>query len=176
MFCNRSIFFFGCILTAFKDAAINLKFKSDIMIPDDTPKRGYDPETDSIVEVDGKKMKRLISKKKLRQMAYRDGVTINGIHYVNYQRTSSKARTGNDLFIDERYFEEMDGWQNLNIPFREMVKSKDRNNPNPYEEADIVAIRSYQSLIASSIIGELEIDPYSIVLIEDATEIGRAHV
>ena len=153
----------------YTDIIINLKFKSDIMIPDDTPKRGYDPETDSIVEIEGKKMKRLISKKKLRQMAYRDGVTINGIHYVNYQRTSSKARTGNDLFIDERYFEEMDGWQNLGIPFREMVRSEDAKNPNPYEEADIVSIRSYQSLIASSIIGDLEIDPYSILLIEDAT-------
>lgn len=153
----------------YTDIIINLKFKSDIMIPDDTPKRGYDKETDAIVELAGKKMKRLISKKKLRQMAYRDGVTINGIHYVNFQRTSSKARTGNCLFIDERYFEEMDGWQNLDIPFRNMVRSHDKNKPNPYEEADIVAVRSYQSLIASSIIGELEIDPYSILLIDDVT-------
>lgn len=153
----------------YTDIIINLKFKSDIMIPDSTPKKGYDPEQDAIVELEGKKMKRLISKKALRKMAYRDGVTINGIHYVNYQRTSSKARTGNDLFIDERYFDEMDGWQNLGIPFREMVRSEDRKNPNPYEEADIVAIRSYQSLIASSIIGELDIDPYSILLIDDAT-------
>lgn len=153
----------------YTDIIINLKFKSDIMIPDDTPKKAYDKETDSIVELKGKKMKRLISKKKLRQMAYSEGVTINGVHYVNYQRTSSKARTGNDLFIDERYFEEMDGWQNLGIPFRNMVKSQDRKNPNPYEKADIVAIRSYQSLIASSIIGELDIDPYSILLIDDVT-------
>lgn len=153
----------------YTDLIINLKFKSDIMIEDDTPKKGYDKETDSIVELDGKKMKRLISKKKLRQMAYRDGITINGIHYVNYQRTSSKARTGNCLFIDERYFEEMDGWQNLGIPFRQMVKSGDRKNPNPYELVDIVGVRSYQSLISSSIIGELEIDPYSILLIDDVS-------
>lgn len=148
---------------------INLKFKSNIMISDDTPKKAYDPETDSIIEVEGKKTKCLISKNKLRQMAYRDGITINGIHYVNYQRTSSKARIGNDLFIDDRYFEEMDGWQNLNIPFRNMIKSQDKDNPNPFEEADIVAVRSYQSLIASSIIGELDIDPYSILLIDDVS-------
>lgn len=153
----------------YMDIIINLKFKSDIMIPDHAPKKAYDEKKDCIVEVDGKKMKRLISKKKLRQMAYRDGVMINGIHYVNYQRTSSKARTGNDLFIDKRYFDEMDKWQNLGIPFREMVRSKDRKNPNPFEETDIVAIRSYQSLIASSIIGELEIDPYSILLIDDVS-------
>ena len=153
----------------YTDLIINLKFKQDIMIPDDTPKKGYDPETDSIVEVDGKKTKRLISKKKLRQMAYRDGVTINGVRYVNYQRTSSKARVGNDLFIREDYFEEMDGWQNLDIPFRKMVRSQDKNNPNPFEEVDIVSTRSYQSLIASSIIGELDIDPYSILLIDDVS-------
>lgn len=141
----------------YTDLIINLKFKQDIMIPDDTPKRGYDPETDSIVEIDGKKTKRLISKKKLRQMAYKDGVTINGVRYVNYQRTSSKARVGNDLFIREDYFEEMDGWQNLGIPFKRLKK------------ADIVSIRSYQSLIASSVIGELDIDPYSILLIDDVS-------
>ena len=153
----------------YTDLIINLKFKSDIMIPDDAPKKAYDPETKSIVEVEGKKMKRLISKKKLRKMAYKDGVTINGVHYVNYQRTSSKARIGNCLFIDERYYDVMNQWQNLGIPFEKMVKSQDKDNPNPFEEADIVAIRSYQSLIASSIIGELEIDPYSILLINDVS-------
>lgn len=54
----------------YTDLIINLKFKQDIMIPDNTPKKAYDPETKSIVEVEGKKMKRLISKKKLRRMAY----------------------------------------------------------------------------------------------------------
>lgn len=153
----------------YTDLIINLKFKQDIMIPDDTPKKGYDPKTDAIVDVEGKKSKRLISKKKLRRMAYKEGVTINGVHYVNYQRTSSKARIGNDLFIREDYFEEMDEWQNLGIPFRKMVKSQDKENPNPFEEADIVSVRSYQSLIASSIMGELDIDPYSILLIDDVS-------
>ena len=141
----------------YTDLIINLKFKQDIMIPDDSPVKVYDPETKSIVETDRKKMKRLISKKKLRRMAYKDGVTINGVHYVNYQRTSSKARVGNCLFIREDYFAVMDEWQNLGIPFSEL------------KEADIVSIRSYQSLIASSIIGELDIDPYSILLINDVS-------
>ena len=153
----------------YTDLIINLKFKQDIMIPDDSPVKVYNPETKSIVETDRKKMKRLISKKKLRRMAYKDGVTINGVHYVNYQRTSSKARIGNCLLIDERYYGVMDEWQNLGIPFEKMIKSHDKDNPNPFEEADIVSIRSYQSLIASSIIGEIEIDPYSILLINDVS-------
>ena len=153
----------------YTDLIINLKFKQDIMIPDGTLKKGYDPETDSIVEVGGENTKRLISKKKLRKMAYRDGVTINGMHYVNFQRTSSKARVGNVLFIREDYFEEMDEWQNLGIPFRKMVKIQDKDRPNPFEAADIVSVRSYQSLIASSIMGEIDIDPYSILLIDDVS-------
>lgn len=140
----------------YTDLIINIKFKQDIMIPDGK-KKVYNPETKQIEETESKKMKRLISKKKLRQMAYRDGVTINGVRYVNFQRTSSKARIGNCLFIREDYFEEMNGWQNLGIPFNEL------------EEVDIVSTRSYQSLIASSIIGELDIDPYSILLIDDVS-------
>lgn len=140
----------------YTDLIINIKFKQDIMIPDGK-KKVYNPETKEIEETDEKKTKRLISKKKLRQMAYRDGVTINGVRYVNFQRTSSKARVGNCLFIREDYFEEMNEWQNLGIPFNEL------------KEADIVSICSYQSLISSSIIGELDIDPYSILLIDDVS-------
>lgn len=152
----------------YTDLFINIKFKHDIVIPDGM-KKAYNPESKQIEETNSKKTKKLISKKKLRKMAYRDGITINGVHYVNYQRTSSKARVGNCMFIREDYFEEMDGWQNLGIPFSKMVKSQNRNNSKPFEKADIVSIRSYQSLIASSIMGELEIDPYSILLIDDVS-------
>ena len=152
----------------YTDLIINIKFKHDIVIPDGM-KKAYNPESKQIEETNSKKTKKLISKKKLRKMAYRDGVTINGVHYVNYQRTSSKARVGNCMFIREDYFEEMDGWQNLGIPFSKMVKGQDKNNRNLFEKADIVSIRSYQSLIASSIMGEIDIDPCSILLIEDVS-------
>ena len=153
----------------YTDLIINVKFKQDIMIPDKKPKMGYDTEQNKIVQLEGKKMKRFVTKKKLRKMAYRDGLTINGIHYVNYQRTSSKARTGNCLFIDERYFDEMNEWQNLGIPFDKMIRSNDKEHPNPFMDADIVGIRSYQSLTSSSIIGDIKIDPYSILLIDDVS-------
>ena len=153
--------------TDFTDIIINLKFKYDIMVQCGTTKKVYNQETKAIEETNEKKSKKLISKKKLRKMAYEDGVIINGIHYVNFQRSSSKARTGNDLFIDERYFKEMNEWQNMGIPFGKMVKSKDRENPNPFESADLVSSRSYTSLTSSSIIGTLNIDPYSILLIDD---------
>lgn len=146
--------------TDYTDIIINLKFKSDVVIQADEYEQTYNPDTGDIEKLDTKKNKTLISKNKLRQMAYRDGVTINGVHYVNFQRTSSKARTGNCLFIDEAYFAEMEEWQTMGIPFREIFKEDDK--------VDIVSTRSYEALTSSSIIGTLDIDPYSILLIDEA--------
>lgn len=146
--------------TDYTDIIINLKFKSDVVIQTDEYEQTYNPDTGDIEKLDTKKNKTLISKNKLRQMAYRDGVTINCVHYVNFQRTSSKARTGNCLFIDEAYFAEMEEWQTMGIPFREIFKEDDK--------VDIVSTRSYEALTSSSIIGTLDIDPYSILLIDEA--------
>lgn len=144
----------------YTDVIINIKFKSDVYIKTDENKNIYNKDTGLVEQLDEKKSKRLITKTELRKMAYANGVTINGIHYVNFQRTSSKARTGNCLFIDEKYFAEMESWQTLGIPFREKF-AKD-------EKIDIVSTRSYESLTSSSIIGTLDIDPNSILLIDEA--------
>lgn len=146
--------------TDYTDIIINLKFKSDVMIQTDEYKKKYNSNTGQIEQLLEKKNKCLIGRKKLRKIAYRDGVTINGVHYVNFQRTSSKARTGNDLFIDENYFADMEEWQTMGIPFREIFKEDDK--------VDIVSTRSYEALTSSSIIGTLDIDPYSILLIDEA--------
>lgn len=151
--------------TDYSDLIINVKFKSDVMISTNENKKVYNQEKGEIEELSEKRSKRLISKQKLRQMAYRDGITINGIHYVDFQRTSSKARTGNCLFIDDRYFDVMEEWQTLGIPFRMIVRSEDKKNP--FEKIDIVSTRSYASLTSSSIIGTLDIDPYDILLIDE---------
>lgn len=139
----------------FSDLIINLSFSTDLTVPSGDKQKIYDKAKKQIVDTEKDEYRLLINKKELRRMAYRDGITINGIHYVNFQRTSSKARTGNCLFIDERYFEEMNEWQNMGIPFDKM------------EEVDLVGSRSYTSLTSSSIIGTLDIDPYSILLIDE---------
>lgn len=157
----------------YMDLIINLRFKNDIRIQDDTPRKTIDRDTGEIKDDTKKRMKRFITRKELRKMAYRDGVTINGVHYVNFQRSSSKARTGNTLFIDEKYFEVMERWQNMDIPFRHIVRSEDRKNPNSFEETDLVSTRSYSSLTSSAIIGTLNIDPYSILLIDDVAGTGE---
>lgn len=146
--------------TAYTDVIINLKFKSDVIIQTDENKKKYNNETGIIEETEEKKNKCLLSAEKLRKLAYRDGITINGVHYVNFQRTSSKARTGNCLFIDDKYFDAMEKWQTMDIPFREIFEKDDK--------IDIVSTRSYESLTSSSIIGTIDIDPYSILLIDEA--------
>lgn len=136
---------------------INLTFKKDVMIQDGDKMRSvYDPDTDDFVESDKKRMTKLISRKKLRKMAYRDGIIINGVKYVDFQRSSSKARTGNDLFIAEEYLREMDEWQKMGMPF------EDKNT-------DLVSIRAYESLVSSSIIGTVDINPDNILLINDVS-------
>lgn len=144
----------------YTDVIVNIKFKSDVYVKTDENKNIYNKDTGLVEQLDEKKSKRLITKTELRKMAYAGGVTINGIHYVNFQRTSSKARTGNCLFIDEKYFAEMEKWQTLGIPFREKFAKN--------EKIDIVSTRSYQALTSSSIIGTLDIDPKSILLIDEA--------
>lgn len=146
----------------YTDVIINIKFKSDFMRQTDDNKKRFNPDTEEIEVLEEKKSKVLMSGKKLRKIAFRDGVTINGVHYVQLQRTSSKARVGSCLFIDERYFDEMEEWQTLNIPFREIFGADTK------EKIDIVSTRSYESLTSSSIIGTLDIDPYSILLIDEA--------
>ena len=120
--------------TAYTDVIINLKFKSYVIIQTDENKKKYNNETGIIEETEEKKNKCLLSAEKLRKLAYRDGITINGVHYVNFQRTSSKARTGNCLFIDDRYFDAIEKWQTMEIPFREIFAKDDK--------IDIVSTRS----------------------------------
>ena len=141
----------------FSDLIINLKFPSDVRIPSGEKKKVFDEEKMEIVDSSEDEYKALITKKKLRKMAYTDGITINNVHYVNFQRTSSKARTGSCLFIKEEYFETMNNWQNMGIPFEKMDK------------VDLIGSRSYTSLTSSSIIGTLDIDPNSILLIDEIT-------
>ena len=117
-------------------------------------------------EVKGKK---IINKKRLRDIFYNDGVWINGYQYVEFQRSSSKARTGDCLFINKKYVEHMQSWQRLGLNFKKETFKKDGSSYKKprYVEVDITGSRSYESLTSSAIIGTVEIDPYSILLIDD---------
>jgi hypothetical protein len=133
---------------AFADIILNISFKTDFMVKDSAAKNG-------------KSYRKIICTKKLRDIFYRDGIWINGIHYVEFQRSSSKARTGDCLFIKEQYLSVMQSWQRLGLNFRKEIT---RNNGQAYKkpkyiEIDVTGARSYESLTSSSIIGEVNINP-----------------
>lgn len=138
----------------FSDVIINISFSKDYMILDSKNDNYY---------------RKLINRKKLREIFYRDGIWINGSHYVEYQRSGSKARTGNCLFIKEIYAGHMQSWQRLGLNFKKEIfkKSGDSYKTPQYIKIDITGLRAYESLTSSSIIGTVDIDPYSILLIDD---------
>ena len=78
---------------------------------------------------------------------------INGVKYINFMRSSSKARVVSCLFIKEEYYKDMIKWARLGLELTGNV--------------DIASIRAYESLILSSIIDVLEIKSDEILLIDD---------
>lgn len=147
----------------YADVVINVTFNSDVF-----------GMTDKYIKNDkgewvkhGKKKTTVIKCNRLRKMIYQNGFWMNGRHYVDFQRSGAKSRIGNDLFIIEDYLDHMKNWMDLGLDFN-IPKEKTDKDGNPlYEEVDLVAVRSYQSLASSSIIGILEIDPESILLVDD---------
>lgn len=142
----------------FCDVIINISFSKDYMFKDSVSKNGTF-------------FRKVINKNKLRDIFYRDGVWINGVHYVQFERSSSKARTGDCLFIDEKYLEDMLSWVRMGLNFKKEIT---RKNGEPYKKpkyigVDITGSRSYESLTSSNIICTVDIDPYSILLIDDVS-------
>lgn len=142
----------------FCDVIINISFSKDYMFQDSVSKNGTF-------------FRKVINRNKLRDIFYRDGVWINGVHYVQFERSSSKARTGDCLFIDEKYLPEMLLWVRMGLNFKKEIIGK---NGKPYKKpkyikVDITGSRSYESLTSSSIICTVNIDPYSILLIDDVS-------
>lgn len=140
----------------FSEVIVNVAFSKDYMTPDEH-KKGYYRKT--------------IGCNKLRDMFYETGIWLNGIHYVQFERSSSKARVGDCLFIQEKYYNAMIAWVRMGLNFKRYAKKKDGSyyKDNRLEKIDITGERSYESLTSSSIICTVDIDPYSILLIDDVS-------
>lgn len=102
-----------------------------------------------------------LSTKEIREELYNNGFTLDGSRYVLYKRSGSKARNGQVLFIKEEYFEDMMSWSRLGLTFTKGISKEDS------EEVDIASLKAYESLTLSSIEDTIEIDPNSILLVED---------
>lgn len=102
-----------------------------------------------------------LSTKEIREELYNNGFTLDGSRYVLYKRSGSKARNGQVLFIKEEYFEDMMSWSRLGLTFTKGISKEDS------EEVDIASLKAYESLTLSSIEDTIEINPNSILLVED---------
>ena len=152
----------GCLFT---DIIINISFNRDYIIEDGMTYT-FDALKHTFVR-DTSKYRKVLTKQELRGIFYEGGVYIQGKHYLEFQRSSSKARTGNCLFIQKEYYESMVSWQRLGLNLqKETDKIKNQRKPH-YQKVDLTGIRAYESLTSSSIVGSVEIDPYSILLIDD---------
>ena len=108
------------------------------------------------------------TRQELRTMFYVDGVNITydthnrdgevirseTIHYQMLYRTPGRAKVGNCVFICDRMFEKTREFLYMGIQL-------------PKENAPIVEIGAYSSLITSSIVGRIKIEPEEILIIKD---------
>lgn len=117
------------------------------------------------------------SKEELRIKMYEDGVTVNwtyknkkgefvldeSIHYQMLYRTPGKAKKGTVMFIRDELFKEAQNFLRMGIEL-------------PKENAPIVEIGAYQSLITSSIVGKVQIDPKNILILKDVDSFFKTDV
>lgn len=108
------------------------------------------------------------TKQELRDIFYRDGVDIvyathnkagdiiksETRHYKMLYRTPGKAKKGECIFCDERIFDKARDFLYMGLRL-------------PYDNAPIVEIGAYSSLITSSIIGRIKIEPENILILDD---------
>lgn len=101
------------------------------------------------------------SKQELRTIFYRDGVSITyggkypeTILYRMLYRTPGKAKQGTCYFICDRLYEKARNFLYMGITL-------------PEDNAPIVEIGAYSSLITSTIVGRVKIDPEDVLIIKD---------
>lgn len=100
----------------------------------------------------------------LRQELYSNGFYFEGVHYVRFKRSSGSSRVGKCLFIDERMYPAMHKFDMHGIKI------------NRGQPVDLAALEAYMALTLSSIIDTIEIDPASILVIDDYDSVFKDNV
>lgn len=117
------------------------------------------------------------SKEEIRVHYYVDGVTVNWkthnrsgkvikiepIHYRMLYRTAGKAKKGSCMFIRDELYNEALGYLRMGIQL-------------PEHNAPIVEIGVYSSLVTSSIVGKIKINPENILILKDVDSFFKTRV
>lgn len=133
----------------FTKAIINVTFKASLKEYKYHPKA---KKEENKIKRDGKL---ILSKEKIRENLYQRGFIVDGIQYVEYKRSGSKARNGSTLFIREDLYEDMIKWSRIGLEFA------------PNEKVDIASLRAYESLSLSGLEDTLTIEKENILLVDD---------
>ena len=120
-----------------------------------------------------------ISREKLREMAYCDGVSITyktynkdhveikdlrtTIKYKMLYRTPGKAKKGTCMFVNENIYDKVHDFLYMGITL-------------PKEHSPIVEMGAYSSLITSSIVDRIKILPEQILILKDIDSIFKTKV
>lgn len=95
----------------------------------------------------------------IREKLYIDGFTLEydkeTVEYVRYKRSGGASRVGKCLFIRKELFKPMIEWSFMNLDFKDDM------------DIDLAGIQAYIALTTSSIIDVINIDPKSILLMDD---------
>lgn len=85
------------------------------------------------------------------------------IHYKMLYRTTGKAKNGTCMFINEKLYDIAKSFLTMDIQL-------------PYENTPIVEIGAYSSLITSTIVEKIQINPRNILVLKDVDSFFRTKV
>ena len=108
----------------------------------------------------GKSLATAVKCEDIRALLYRDGFTMDGIHYVRYKRSAGSSRTGHCLFIAEPLYADMMAWSSCGLSA---------------EVDDQASWQAYISLTLSSIESILKLPKKAILIIPDQTSVFKTH-
>lgn len=91
----------------------------------------------------------------LRAETYKKGFVLDGKRYVRFKRSGGSSRVGKCLFIREDLQDKMLRWSYMGLEYNET------------QNMDLASMEAYISLTTSSIIDTININPKSILLIND---------
>lgn len=102
-----------------------------------------------------KEFDQIKSRAELRDYLYKWGFVCNGVRYVRWKRSAGSSRVGKCLFINEKLYSKIHGWETCGLPLRKGCK------------VDLAALEAYISLTSSSIIDTVELRPENFLIIDD---------
>ena len=93
--------------------------------------------------------------KEIREELYQNGFKLDGKQYVRFKRSSGSSRVGKCLFIRKDLYKKMMDWSYMGLKY------------GKNDKMDLASMEAYISLTTSSIIDTIDINPRSILVIED---------